>query len=300
MARLIGAGGNGVVYAELGPDGRECAVKYWIPHRLEGKLVGGDAATGAFVRAFADYPNYTASIKGGVIQLESYGPAFPYAEIIRVMQIHRVRLTTGWQVTQELSPPACALYVIEGAVRPTEIANGVLAMELAGPSLPCVMPVPAWDALGLVSVLCTAARSALLQGVAMADLKPWNVCRSGLGWVVVDVDNLPAAGATADGQATLRVAGATRCGPAMIAALVVTAAYALGSIGLDGVLRYHYDRCPAQTREQLAAVCPPVLLELFDAPPLALAGQLQRTADHCRVAARLHAGAEDAGRTTPC
>ena len=227
---LIGAGTNGVVLREVGPDNVARAVKYWIAHK-------GVISYSALYRAAAVSAATELSLRPGVeafgrrrMTIWAFGPAFPTDAVLDTLRRHGVE-HTKMIVSQVVNTPACTRYTIAHGIPTTIIANGAIAMPLAGADLYRLMPIGIADCMCLIEVLCRASLSAFGQGRAIPDLKPANICQwpHGLGWVVVDIDDLPGVNASAAEYATLQVAACNTTVQATISGVIFTAAMAIGS-----------------------------------------------------------------------
>jgi hypothetical protein len=159
--------------------------------------------------------------------------------------------------------PACARYRIDKAVVPHIIGNGVIDMDCLGSNAKQLMPLSLGHSYFVISTLCAAVASAFDQGYGMPDVKAENVCLTPAhDWLVVDVDNLPLLHVCARGHATYQARDVTCCGGATIVSLVLTAAYVLMGISLEGLEEYHHSvRQPPAAR--LATLCPMPLLGLL-------------------------------------
>ena len=190
MDDVIGFGSNGVVVASRQSAGK--ALKYWLPHVMRGSIVGDSRSLSLFKGFFLGRNRFRVKVRGARLSIKFFGEAFPLDQVNSFARKANV-IIADVCITQDLESPRCKLYSILHSCHPWPLKNGVLEMELAGPPVYLRLPLTYKEVNRLVAVLCEAAQSALLQGVAIVDLKPENICDAfnREGWIIVDVDDLP-------------------------------------------------------------------------------------------------------------
>jgi len=163
-----------------------------------------------------------------------------------------------------------AMWSIAGCVQSVPIGNGALLMPLLGPSLFGSLPLTPPLYRKLKEVLITACMSALVQGVALVDLKPANICYAGDTFVVVDTDTLALAAPgvdTAEPWATFTVPCLLPSTIAtMLVNLVLTLAQAMGTVNAGTVYaKFGHDSRYGAKIDDLAAIAPLTTKPIVDA-----------------------------------
>ena len=298
MEEVIGYGSYGVVVRPT--DGSGYALKYWLPHVLRANIVGEACAVKIFRCAFLGNPRFRVRINGSKLKLRYFGVSFPSDEVQEWADRARVRLVQC-AVTQSTCEPSCLKYSIFGSCDPYPIANGVLSMKLAGKPVFPMMPLRPSQVSSLVSLMCSAAQSALMQGVAIVDMKPENICaaKDGGGWVIVDVDDLPSTeDPFAHEGATYTVKGAKNGVQAMVAAVVISAAMLAGVVSKREALdSFLFSSKRLASWEDLHAICHPALQQVLHSSTDTLLHNLCHAAYESGLLSHEHACEDDAAMT---
>lgn len=259
---ILGFGTNGLVALVNGTDNEQYALKYWLPWRANLSFARPAPLDSIerFVTQMNSRPGVRAKLRGRRVEIDAYGAAFPEPVVcarLRENKLKRARMP----VTKSEATPSCASYSIAHGIQMEIVQNGVIRMPRAGPTLFEEMPLSLPDALNLVHVLAGAAASALIQGFAIADQKPFNVCRppkKKTGWTVIDIDNLPRVSEPASDHATYLVDEVSTAGAASVASLVITV---LLAVGVDHVSIDHlfgHDRPPQANCATLRSLMAPI------------------------------------------
>jgi hypothetical protein len=267
---ILGYGSNGLVSLVNGPDNEQHAFKYWLPWRANLSFISPapPEAVARFIRQISSRPGIRAEARGTRVIIKAYGASFPTALVYARLHENKLR-RARMPITKREAAPRCERYRIAHGIAMDVVENGVIKMPRAGPTLFEEMPLDRPDALDLLHVLAGAAASALIQGHAIADQKPFNVCRppeSSTGWTVIDIDNLPTLYEPANEHATYNIPEAETAAAASVASLVITV---LLAVGVDGVTIDHlcgHDRpgtADCATLRSLMAPVDPDLKELM-------------------------------------
>ena len=232
ITMYLGCGANGVVELVRAGD-VEYALKYWIPWRAKITLkhVPFPENVSNFIAAVNSQPHMRGSASNG-IRISSYGATFPVQKITAMLNEHGME-EEGMQISRDHKSPGCLWYTIEHGI-PMEVqADCSIKMPMAGPTVFAELPLTKLDILSLISVMTAAASSALKQRVALADLKPCNICRWHAKrhprWIVIDIDNLPMLDECARDHATYNVFEAKSAARASLASLLITTLLACGN-----------------------------------------------------------------------
>lgn len=187
LRKQIGSGANGVVWLADSITGHRLAVKYWLPwicRLYEPKRL--NATKVEALKTWAKSTDVVVSVNDVRIKLSTYGPSASFA--------HKALSDLGIDARfeREQRSPSCATFCIAACVDPMPISNGVVVMDLVGPSLAGQCPLDSSrEQHCAYDTLVTAAMSALTQNRCIPDFKPGNLCRDGYSFKVVDVDMLP-------------------------------------------------------------------------------------------------------------
>ena len=286
MDDVIGFGSNGVVVASRQSAGK--ALKYWLPHVMRGSIVGDSRSLSLFKGFFLGRNRFRVKVRGARLSIKFFGEAFPLDQVNSFARKANV-IIADVCITQDLESPRCKLYSILHSCHPWPLKNGVLEMELAGPPVYLRLPLTYKEVNRLVAVLCEAAQSALLQGVAIVDLKPENICDAfnREGWIIVDVDDLPVVSDPhAYQSATYTVKNTVTAIRAMVASLVITAALLAGVITKGVALEkfFHMSKRMANWSE-LESICHPALIQVLHSSPDTVGWQLGSAAYEARLLA---------------
>ncbi|WP_341247244.1 hypothetical protein [Nereida ignava] len=272
LEKVIAKGANGVVWAAKCKAGSRVAIKLcdpWVAriHALD-PAVGGMRKWGVATEQVVVSEN-THRLKLEYYDISPSALAVKLREHNIYSQIARKGLARGF-----------ATQTIAGCVNGVPVGNGALLMPLLGPSLVGKLPLSPPLYRKLKEVLITACMSALVQGVALVDLKAANVCFADDTFVVVDSDTLPSAtpGAdTARAWATFTVPNLLPSTVAtMLVNLVLLLAQAIGTVSEQTVWKT-FDRVSRTgTVAKLAAIAPPATSHIVSAlaPDMSVAAAL--------------------------
>lgn len=260
---VIGFGGNGVVVLR----GKEKAcVKYWSPHVVKGRLCGSDVAVRLYMASFTNSARQRLMVKHSTFELHYYGCELPLDRIVQVAEKQRVRLIIH-SIAQDDSPPACSNYAIANSVCPAPLAQGAVIMLRAGCTLWERIPLSPVAVCSLICDLCTAAHSAFLQGHALVDIKPQNICQNpnNEGWLMVDVEHLPRmTSSRATRESTYTVSAIINGEQAVAASLIITVAIAAGVLSeRDAERRFVFSSKFLEPWDSLHGICHPALYGLL-------------------------------------
>jgi len=261
MHRLT-RGGNGDVWKAVANNGDTLAVKYWLPWvcRLQQTKLG--TSTRLAVRTWAHgQPNCQLHEDSVRVKLQ----LFASDPAIATQALREVGVCARF--SRSPCAPACALYSIAGCVDPMPVAEGVVCMELLGPSLAGVCPISSPTRRRVImDMMLTAALSALAQRRCIPDLKPGNICTNGPGrFLLVDVDQLPAIGAgPAECWATFTIPElGNNLLATMLANLVLTMAMVHGTLSeWEAAYTYHHSSTATRSVSTLKAVSPACCMDI--------------------------------------
>lgn len=215
LGALIARGGNSRVYQAFDPNNRECAIKFCNLRQYTARIstplpkMKRRSIQGRF-STFAH--KVRVSPTGDQVLIQYFAATeLDCSGILDEENIKVVNAST--RVVTRVDEGD--IHDIEGAVKPILVADGVLKMELMGPTLAESLDKCNPESLALLTqTLVKAARSAHKKGICFPDIKPDNICHvkktpgndCPIKWKLVDVDGPPPAGTGAD-EATYQTEG---------------------------------------------------------------------------------------------